>query len=773
MRRFLLYISLCTLLPALFAQGLGTWTPYLSYYKTTQVTEANEVVYALANGSLYSYGKEDQSLKYYSRENGLSDNNIVAIQYNTTTQKLLIAYSNGNLDLLGESSTYNLPYLKNSTSIQDKTVNAIYNFQEQAYLAMNFGIIAIHTAKNEVADTYRLNQVVRSVARQGQTLYAATASGLLTASTTDNLLDATNWKAYTLQTELFNPTQILSIALFQDRLCLFVKGKGVYYEAADHTVKPLCVDASLVGMTLQRDQLLAYSNSHTYICTDLDKQTKVATGTTNGIACGNTAGNYWVAAGADGLIGMKLKTNQMEVFAAQLVAQQDSPKRNYCDFMTFQQGKLWVAGGGRWTDRYNRPGTLMVNENGQWTNLNESDIAKQSGVRFADVTSIAVDPADPAHYFVSTWGEGVFEFKEDAFVKLHNTKNSTLASAITGNSLNYTRVEGLCYDKAGNLWATNTAISSCLNVLKADGNWCVLKADDYNVLNNQSVVDKLLITQRNHKWVNILRGSNIGILVFDEKGTIEDTSDDTANFFSSFPLNSAGGEAIAVSNYFCMAEDKLGQIWIGTNRGPIICPVPDRAISNPSQIYATRIIRTLDGENSYFLDNAKVTAIAVDGGNRKWIGTEGNGVFLVNADGSETIENFTTENSPLLSDNILSIAINDATGEVFFGTENGIISYMAGASEGRADYSDVYAYPNPVRPEYADQVTIVGLMSDSNVKITDINGHLIYQTKSLGGQATWNCRNAKGDRVASGVYLVMAITPEGKESIVTKIMVIK
>ena len=284
MRRLLFYIALCTLWQTLFAQGLGTWTPYLSYYNTTQVTEANEVVYALASGSLYSYGKEDQSLKYYSRKNGLSDNNIATIQYNPTVHKLLIAYTNGNIDLLSENGVYNLPYLKNSTNIQDKTVNAILNYQEQAYLAMNFGIIVLNVAKNEVADTYRLNQAVRSVARQGETIYAATANGLLMASTTDNLLDATNWKAYPLQTELFDPALIRSIALFQNRLCLFVQGKGVYYEAEDHTVKPLCLDAALVGMTLQREQLLAYTNSHTYICTALDKQTKVATGITNGIA---------------------------------------------------------------------------------------------------------------------------------------------------------------------------------------------------------------------------------------------------------------------------------------------------------------------------------------------------------------------------------------------------------------------------------------------------------------------------------------------------------
>lgn len=776
MRFLICFLSFCALLPHLLAQGLGTWTPYLSYYNTTQVTESNERVFAVANGSLYSYGKEDQSLKFYSRENGLSDNNISVIHYHPSSGKLLIAYSNGNIDLLSESGCYNLPFLKNSTNIQDKTINDIFNDQDRAYLATNFGLLVINLAKNEVADTYRLNQAVRSVTRKGNQLYAVTTTGILTASLDDNLLDAANWKPYDLATTAFQASKIQSIALFQDCLCFLVKNKGIYYEGTDQQVKSLCLDSAIKGMNLQRDQLLAFTSSHTYLLKALDNPVKLATGTTNEVACYNTAGNYWIAAGENGLVGLKLKGDQMEPFVTQLISNEMSPKRNYCDFMIFDQGRLWVAGGGRWTDRYNRPGTLMILQSDipqRWTNIDESEVAQTSGLRFADVTSIAVDPSDPTHYFASTWGEGVFEFKEDACVKLYNTKNSGLASAITGSSLNYTRVEGLCYDKSGNLWMTNTALSSCINVMTNEGSWKVLKGDDYNVLNDQSVVDKLLITQKGHKWVNVLRGDHIGIFVFDENGTIEDTSDDTAHFFSTFSLNRPGGESISVSHYFCMTEDKNGQIWLGTNRGPIICPVPERAISNPDQLYATRIVRSEEGENSYFLDNAKVTAIAVDGGNRKWIGTEGNGVFLINADGSETIENFTTENSPLLSDNILSIAINDQTGEVFFGTENGIISYMSDASEGKSDYSEVYAYPNPVRPEYADQVTIVGLMSDSNVKITDIAGNLIYQAKSFGGQLTWNCRNYRGERVASGVYLVLAATPEGKESVVTKIMIVK
>lgn len=774
MKRILfLCLLVCALTQIIQAQGVGTWIPYLSYYSTTNVAEANSTVFAVANGSLYSYGKEDQRLKFYSRQNGLSDNGITHIDYNLETKTLLIIYGSGNIDLLSDVGIYNIPYIQTSTNILDPTVNSIYFYKEYAYLSMNFGIVVVNMRKNEITDTYRLNKIVRSICIKGNSIYAATSEGLLSASTDDNLLDANNWKKISLNTDKFNEDDIAKIGMFQNRLCFFVKKKGVYYQDSNNAIQNLCIDSNLNNITVQRDKLLAYTNTRTYICSSLSQKTQVATGTTNDISCQNTSNTYWVASGSDGLVGMKLKGNQMEVFASQLISLEDSPKRNYCDFMTFQQGKLLVAGGGRWANRKERPGTLMVYENGKWTNFDETKIAQKSKVRFSDITSVAVDPNDPTHYFASTWGEGVYEFKDNEYVKLHNRTNSTLASATSDASLNYTRVEGLCYDKKGNLWMTNTATASCINILKNDGTWSVLKSNQYNILNNQSLVDKILITSKGHKWVNIPR-EDVSIIVFDDKGTIDDTSDDVVNKITSFNLNKPTGEAISVSGYFCMAEDKNGTIWIGTNRGPIICPVPDKAINDPENVYCTRIIRSIqDDIPTYFLDNTKVTAIAVDGGNRKWLGTEGNGVFLVNEDGSETIENFTTENSPLPSNKINSIAINDQTGEIFFGTENGIISYMSDASEGKDDYSEVYAYPNPVRPEYADQVTITGLMTDSNVKITDLNGNIIFQAKSSGGQLTWNCRSINGNRVASGVYLVLSSTPEAKESVVTKIMVIK
>lgn len=213
-----------------------------------------------------------------------------------------------------------------------------------------------------------------------------------------------------------------------------------------------------------------------------------------------------------------------------------------------------------------------------------------------------------------------------------------------------------------------------------------------------------------------------------------------------------------------------GQVWIGTNRGPIIC-TNYRDINN---LRCTRIIRTNeDGEPYYLLDGEQINAIAVDGGNRKWIATNNSGVFLVSEDGMETIANFTTANSPLPSNQINSLAINQITGEVFIGTEKGLVSYMGDATEGSEDYSDIYAYPNPVRPEHNDRVTIVGLMADSNVKITDMKGNIVYQGKSAGGTFTWDCRKRGGRRVATGIYLVLSATPEAKESVVTKIMVVK
>jgi non-canonical purine NTP pyrophosphatase (RdgB/HAM1 family) len=750
------------------AQVTGAWKSYMAYYTTTAVEEAEHQVFALANGSLYSYGKEDRSIRLYSKENGLSDTQISRIGYNADVKALLICYSNGNIDLLDEKGVYNIPHLMKNTMVQDKTVNSLFFRGEYAYLAAEFGIMLVNMERREITDTYRLNHSVYGVCIRNDSLFAATSGGVTAGSLNSNLLDVNNWNVY--PPVAGHPGDVSRICLFRDALCFFQKGAGVYYLQGDGTVRTLLQDNAVRDMGLQNGELILYRPDNAVVFSSLTERRTLNTGELYGISS-LKEGVYWVACGAEGLKGLQRNGSggEYEWFVSGIRI--DSPKRDLAAYMKFHGQKLLVAGGGRWSDRFNNPGTLMVYGEGKWYNFDEADIARKSGIRFSDATCVAVDPADENHYFVSTWGEGVYEFKDNEFVKLYNIDNSPLETSWTGAKYNYIRVDGLCFDRENNLWMTNSSVPSAIKVLKADGTWVSI---GYSEVDDRSVVDKILITSRGHKWVNVLRSDHVGILVFDDRGTIGDTSDDIVRFFSSFSSPGSAEGQVSASFYYCMAEDREGRIWLGTNLGPVICPAPANAIEYPDRLTANRIVRTADdGSLSYFLDGENVRCITVDGGNRKWLGTQNSGLFIVSADGLETIAHFTTDNSPLPSDYVQSIAIDALTGEAFIGTDKGIVSYAGGATEGLADYSQVYAFPNPVRPGYQDQVTVTGLMPDSNVKITDINGNLIFQGKSLGGQLTWNCCKRNGQRVATGVYLVLSATEGAGESVVTKIMVIK
>lgn len=775
-----LLLLFCSLFPLLSAQEIGSWKPYLAYHETTAVAEGNNYVFAIANGSLYRYGKEDNSIKFYSYDDGLSDNNIGKIGYNPEVNTLLITYSgsgsDGNIDLLSENGIYNLPYLKNSTNIQDKTINSIYFHKEYAYLSANFGILVVNMKKQEITDTYKFNNdTVFSSCIKGNEIFAVTSKGVKKASLNDNLLDNQNWIDYPLTSSEFNDNDIRQIVVFKETLCFYVQNKGVYYQTSDGSIKALVKDTYTRSITLQNGKLIALTSTIARIWSDLSNYnhvdlSKAGISMVYDIACLKGSNNYWVAAYTKGLVGIKVTGyNSASITVSDLIPEDETPKRNLNYFMTMVNNRLFVVGGGRWVDRFRNPGTLMVYGDNKWFNFNESEVSAR------DYTSVAVDPLDPTHYFVSTYGEGVLEFKDDKFVKKYIFTNSTLQSALSGSATyNYIRVGGIAFDKKGNLWVNNCSVEKSIHVLKADGEW---KAMPYtNTISNIEMLDKIMVTSWGDKWINIPYKNEPGVIVFNEND-LDDPSDDQYIYHTSF--RSPSGSAINVNNYYCTAEDKNGNIWIGTNRGPIICPASSarNAAKEINKFYCTQIVRYEEGDmdtpSGYFLDGEQINTIAVDGGNRKWIGTETSGVFLVNEDGSETIENFTTDNSPLLSNKINCITINDITGEVFIGTDKGLISYTGEATQGSESYSDVYAYPNPVRPEHIDRVTITGLMDNSNVKITDMAGHLIYQAKSLGGQLTWNCRNSSGNRVASGIYLVLAATPEGKESVVTKIMVIK
>lgn len=756
MRKTYIYILLLVAFfqTTLYAQD-WKWKSYLAYYNTTLVAEANNNVFAVADGSLYSYNKEDQSVQTYSKLNGLSDVSITQLGYNADVNTLLIVYDNGNIDLWGEDGIYNLPFLKNSTVVQDKTVNAITFDGEYAYLASQFGIMVINMQKKEVADTYRIGNV-SSCCVLNNYLYAATEQGIRRGSLNDNLLDAANWTDYSAEV-------VQDIVAFQNTLCYVISGDGVYYQAEGSSRKWIN-DAGIKGMKVESGKLLAYTNGKVYIASSLNTPDQITGLSTIQDVSTLKDNAYWIANAAGGILGIQKNGSAYTRILEKTTI--DGPKHNMPYFMDIVEGQLLVTGGGRWMDRENNPATFMRYKDGMWANLDDSSLASKAGIDFCrDFLCVAVDPVDTSHYFIASYGEGLFEFRGMEFQTMYNNDNSPLQYVVPDDGKpqpyprHYVRVSGLDFDAAGNLWTVSAGVNEVIQVLQSDGNWVTLR--DLPI-SNSPTTGSLLFLSNGLLVANIPRASNAGIFVMNNNGTL-DASDDTYNLYST--LVSTQGEALSASEFYCIAEDKMGSLWVGTNIGPVIG-------YNTSDGYRFNRIVLFD-ESDYLLNGERVNCIAVDGGNRKWIGTQNSGVFLVSEDGTEVLENFTTENSPLFSDCIQSIAIHPQTGEVFIGTDKGIISYQGDATEGSEDYTSVHAYPNPVRPDFDDKVIITGLMDQSEVKITDLAGNLIYRSTCIGGQLTWDCRNAQGRRVATGVYLVLAATPNAKESVVTKIMVVK
>ena len=371
---------------------------------------------------------------------------------------------------------------------------------------------------------------------------------------------------------------------------------------------------------------------------------------------------------------------------------------------------------------------------------------------------IAIDPHDPEHVFVGTYGYGLIEVLENEITGIYEYDNTPVFEGIP--KVVNIRVSGIQFDSESNLYFLLSMVSSPLFRVDNEGNWEKLDIDN-SILNRADVnYADLLITSHGQIWI---LSSVSNVIVLEKDG-------DNDYRQKTFVIKNQFGNLLTKA--FCLDEDKEGNIWIGTNNGPIIYYSPWNVFEYAEVTgYQVPIPRN-DGTNIIdpLLFSETILDIETDGGNRKWIATAQSGIFLVSDDGKETIHNFKAENSPILSDGVTGIGINKKNGEVFFATDQGLVSYGGIATEGSPTYSDVYVYPNPVRPGYEGPITIKGLVENSIVKITDVSGNLVWETHSLGGQAVWDGNNFKGQRVATGVYLVMLATEDGSQSHITKLL---
>ncbi len=739
---------------------VGSWRTHLMYSSVTQVAESAEKVYGLSDGALYSYDKEDNSIEQYSKINGLSDNKISLIAYSPENKMLVIGYDNSNIDLLtDDGKIINIPDIKNLTVGYDKTINRIEFSGKKAYLSMAYGISVVNLTKFEISDSYPYRIKTFSTAIYNGKIYAATDRGIYYAPTNSNLIDFSNWSLYNSviikDFELYNG-KLAALAYSSQILTIDGSGINIIYTSSYNLKNIFATGTSLI----------AYGNTQITIFRDLINQNTFLTSNLYCASSLSSDNSIWIASGENGINKTNITTTGLSTESLNI--KPEGPLANSPYRMKFSGNKLMVVGGGAWDDRFNVKGMIMFYENEKWSSINVDTLDVPYGAR--DFVDIIEDPKETGHIYVASYGEGLYEFRNKALVKRHTYDNSGLESIFSTNP-NYVRTDALCIDKDGNLFVGNEEIPNTLKCYTKDKQWITFT---YSDLAKKPGLIQLIQSKKGVYW--LVNGRvNSGIFAFNTNGTLNTQVDDKYIYRSEFIyLDNLEEKSFKANNYYCIAEDKNGAMWVGTSAGPIV-------FNNTSKVFETTFtcsrvkVPRNDGTNlaDYLLENEKIKAIAVDGANRKWIGTEASGVYLVSENGQQTIHHFTAENSPLISNRIMSIAIHPNTGEVFFGTDKGITAYRSEAIEGKKSFSDVYAFPNPVRPEYNGLITITGLKYESTVRITDIAGNSIFEGTSKGGQITWNGRNRSGARVSTGVYLVYAATSDGLEGVVTKILMVK
>ena len=449
------------------------------------------------------------------------------------------------------------------------------------------------------------------------------------------------------------------------------------------------------------------------------------------------------------------------------------PKNNNFAFMRLKNKKLYTVGGGYAAGtELNRPATVQVldTKDDEWIFLQDDVKGKYAGTeagnwQFIDMLTVDVDPLDENHVFAGG-RTGLYEYYGTELKNYWNKDNSLLQSATSSNR--YVIIAGMCYDNEGNLWMlqTGTPTNSIVELTK-DGEWKSLPHQELS--NGQSSLFGL----------SRITEDSRGLLWFINAHW------ETPAFFSYNPetdqiiinhraFRNQDGINYASYNPHDITEDLDGNMWLSTMDGPFML---EAASVDDNDAYLTQVkVPRNDGTNyaDYLLSGVNIRSMVIDGGNRKWFATTANGVYVISADNLSQVAHFTTSNSPLLSDRIESIAIDNETGEVFIGTENGLCSYMSDATNAveSMEKDNVWAYPNPVVRGYDGLITVVGLSFDADVKILSTSGQLVAQGRSNGGTFTWNGRDRCGKRVACGIYLVAAATSDGKKGTVCKIAII-
>ncbi len=739
--------------------GIGQWRSLLPYRAGPYVAQSAGKIFYATELSLLTLDKADLSSSYLTRELGLSHTGIRLIRYNPLVKALIVVYNNSVIDVVpDEGKIVTLNQVQNFKNfIGNKELFDVYSAPDSTvYLAGNYGLSRLNLKKGEFIFTTFTGLDVRSVVVFGGFVYAATEAGIYRIS--DNARNPENfgnWEFLGTAQGFPGSYSSTALALYQGQLYLDINNAVYRLEGGKPALFYRKEGYALKFLSAEGTHLLAG-----YRCASS--------------GCGNGTVLYFTPAGFGGEVdgsccgqpNYALEDSQGRVWFGDNFRDfryLDRIGSSRCNLLSFNspyssnnrelvvsQNQLWVAAGG-----VNQTFSYLFLDHGfssylhgDWTIYNRNTRQELKGENpndpdddLFDIMTIAVHPGNGKVY-AGSFFEGLLEL-DGGSMRLFNEKNSTLNNAV-GDSKR-TRVSGLAFDGDNRLWVSNHLADRPISVLLPDGKWQSFKPSC-----NETQIHQIGIDGNGFKWL-VSNSSNTGVLVFDE-GKLEDPNDDRCRLItqnnSNLPTNIVN----------CLAVDLEGDVWVGTSEGIVIFECGN-SVFEPDRCQGTRrVVEQEDGFLDYLLITEEVRTIAVDGGNRKWVGTK-NGIFVLSPNGEQLVARFTTANSPLLDNSINDIAIDQETGLVYIGTESGITSYQGDAIAGdRIHLAKAEVYPNPVAPDYEGPIAIRGLSRDAEVKITDIRGRLVFETKALGGQAIWNARDYLGNRVRSGVYLVWSST---------------
>ena len=752
--------------------GTGEWRFHSSTSEAIDVVATEKNIFTAYKNGLSVLQLSDKTHTLYNALNKLSDIEITCLYYDKSDDALYIGYANGNIDKLKNDVIYNIPALKLAQISNSKRINRFEKNGAYIYVACDFAILKLDPSKNEIKDTYYPTNSLESIIDlcfKNDTVFALTPTKLLFGNSLNPALaDQSQW---TLDSRLtvISGNSYKDIEIFNSQILVLFKNAN---SDADTVYKLNAIGNQVISFfpwnakinsikTLDETTfVMKAQGGYSIHDQNLNQISLYATGTFNQeFLVKNSSKNstgIWIADQKLGLVWFPFQFFSFDRFPV------EGTKNTFQYSIDSYEGKTAIASGyldGKFP-AYSKNGIHFF-EDEKWSFTDVYDQSCWEGQNIWDILDVSINPKNKEEYAVCTPSEVPVTIFTGNEGKVYADSNSTLQISNSGSG-SYLVLD-VCYDENGNLWCLNGYTDRPLNVRTNNGEWF-----NYDLGTNakNKYTKKMIVDFDGNIWCAT---DNAGLFGYNTNSTISNTSDD-----KRIQLKSGENYGdLPSDNVTAIAADFEGEIWIGTDAGfAILYGASSSFDANPGEYDAQRVKVQYEGNVEYVLGSTHITDIEVDGGNRKWVSTANAGILLLSADGSEIIEQHTTENSPLISDIIYDIKLDQTSGELFIITDKGMVSYRTNATYEDPEYTSTTVFPNPVRPTHQGPVTIQGIRYNSDVKITDVAGNLVYRTTSNGGAASWDCKNLNGDRVATGVYLIWTAMNEGKDRKVGKVLVV-